>query len=139
MRHCVDGCLESALGAALRRVRSVSQHTTPHRIPLGLQLLSRQLITAEQLRLPALQETQRTNGYGRIGEWLQDLGFAQPRAGHSCAGTSVVLSRSPREFTASTFHISVAGSADYSRAIYDAPDRLCRILGDHLCCLLGRC
>ena len=74
MRYCVDGCLESALGAALRRVRSVSQHTTPHRIPLGLQLLSRQLITAEQLR-SALQ-AQRTNGYGRIGEWLQDLGFA---------------------------------------------------------------
>ena len=74
MRYCVDGCLESALGAALRRVRSVSQHTTPHRIPLGLQLLSRQLITAEQLR-SALQ-AQRANGYGRIGEWLQDLGFA---------------------------------------------------------------
>ncbi len=44
-----------------------------HRIPLGLLLLSRQHLTVEQLQ--AALETQRRSGRGKIGEWLQALGF----------------------------------------------------------------
>ncbi|HEV2469735.1 MAG TPA: hypothetical protein VGS78_11110 [Candidatus Sulfotelmatobacter sp.] len=44
-----------------------------HRIPLGLLLLSRQQITQEQLH--AALEAQLTAGRGRIGEWLQSMGF----------------------------------------------------------------
>lgn len=74
-RYCSERCLESALRDALGRVHPVSKRTdAPHRIPLGLLLLSRQQLTAEQLRLAL--EAQRTAGHGRIGDWLQSLGFA---------------------------------------------------------------
>ncbi|HYL96133.1 MAG TPA: hypothetical protein VET69_10040, partial [Terriglobales bacterium] len=74
--YCMPECLERALSEALRRARVAanSAFAPPHRIPLGLQLLSRQQLTADQLRV-ALQ-AQRTAGHGRIGEWLQTLGFA---------------------------------------------------------------
>ena len=73
-RYCVDGCLERALHHAIERARSFSRPAaTPHRIPLGLLLLSRQQLSADQLRT-ALQ-AQQAAGRGRIGEWLQSLGF----------------------------------------------------------------
>jgi hypothetical protein len=74
-RYCLDRCLAAALSQALGRVRSVSQHAvTAHRVPLGLLLLARQQITVEQLR--AALEAQRAAGHGRIGDWVQQLGFA---------------------------------------------------------------
>jgi len=74
-RYCMDRCLEQALGEALRRVRSLSRRKdSAHRIPLGLLLLSRQQLTAEQLRIAL--EAQRAAGHGRIGDWVQSLGFA---------------------------------------------------------------
>jgi hypothetical protein len=73
-RYCIDQCLEQALRDALQRTRSLSKQTgASHRIPLGLVLLSRQHITAEQLR--AALDAQRNAGRGRIGEWLEALGF----------------------------------------------------------------
>jgi len=45
-----------------------------HRIPLGLLLLSRKQVTEEQLR--TVLAVQRSAGRGRIGEWMQDMGFA---------------------------------------------------------------
>jgi len=45
-----------------------------HRIPLGLLMLGRGQLTNRQLRLAL--EAQQTNGRGRIGEWLETLGFA---------------------------------------------------------------
>lgn len=45
-----------------------------HRVPLGLLLLSRGQLTNSQLR-SALQ-AQRSRGEGRLGDWLQRLGFA---------------------------------------------------------------
>jgi hypothetical protein len=45
-----------------------------HRVPLGLLLLSRQQVTAAQLRTAL--EQQRQAGQGRIGDWLRQLGFA---------------------------------------------------------------
>ena len=45
-----------------------------HRVPLGLLMLSRKQLTASQLRIAL--EQQRAAGHGRIGDWLQELGFA---------------------------------------------------------------
>jgi hypothetical protein len=73
-RYCREVCLARALADALHRVRSVAPRTAiSHRIPLGLLLLSRQQLTLEQLR--AGLESQRVSGGGRIGEWLQALGY----------------------------------------------------------------
>jgi hypothetical protein len=72
--YCVDSCLEPALRQAVERVQTATRRVpAAHRIPLGLLLLSRQQLTAEQLR--AALEAQRSAGCGRIGEWLQKLGF----------------------------------------------------------------
>jgi Type II secretion system (T2SS), protein E, N-terminal domain len=74
-RYCPDQCLEHALREALRRTQPPRKRSPGnHRVPLGLLLLSRQQLTAEQLR-QAL-EAQHAAGRGRIGEWLQDMGFA---------------------------------------------------------------
>lgn len=74
-RYCRAECLELALVEVFRRARPVSSHaaTASHRVPLGLLLLSRGKITAEQLR--AALAAQREAGEGKIGAWLQELGF----------------------------------------------------------------
>ena len=73
--YCLDHCLERALARALGGLRAIPERAAPaHRIPLGLLMLSRQQITAEQLR-HAL-EVQRAAGRGKIGEWLKFFGFA---------------------------------------------------------------
>jgi hypothetical protein len=73
-RYCLKTCLEVALGDALRSVRlSPPCPGVSHRVPLGLLLLSRQQLSVEQLR--AALETQRAAGRGKIGEWLQAMGF----------------------------------------------------------------
>jgi hypothetical protein len=75
LRYCLEECMERALGDAVDRLGPVPKRApAPHRIPLGLLLLSRQQLTADQLR--AALAAQRTAGRGRIGEWLQALGFA---------------------------------------------------------------
>jgi Type II secretion system (T2SS), protein E, N-terminal domain len=78
VRYCVPECLEGALHAAIKTAGSVAQpNPAGHRIPLGLVLLSRQQLTAPQLR--SALDAQRSAGRGRIGEWLQDMGFADER------------------------------------------------------------
>jgi hypothetical protein len=73
--YCRPECLERALTMLLQQLESAVARTlpAPHRIPLGLLLLSRQDITVKELQA-ALQAQQRSNR-GRIGEWLQELGF----------------------------------------------------------------
>lgn len=74
-RYCLDQCLEQALTEALGRTDSRSSRTrVAHRVPLGLLLVSRRQLTPEQLR--AALEAQRRAGHGRLGDWLQSLGFA---------------------------------------------------------------
>ena len=46
----------------------------PHRIPLGLLMLSRGQLTNPQLR--SALEAQQTSGQRRLGEWLVKLGYA---------------------------------------------------------------
>jgi Type II secretion system (T2SS), protein E, N-terminal domain len=77
-RYCRSECLERALAEILARARPVVRQTAvaTHRIPLGLLLLSRQQLTAVQLRTAL--EAQRGGQSQRprkIGAWLQELGF----------------------------------------------------------------
>jgi hypothetical protein len=67
--------LEQPLSEILRHDRIVPRRygPGPHRVPLGLLLLSRQQLTAEQLRTAL--EMQKEAGYGKVGEWLQKLGY----------------------------------------------------------------
>lgn len=69
----MDKCVERALAEALGRLRTIPKRAAAHRVPLGLLLLSREQLTAEQLR-QALA-AQSAAGRGRIGEWLLGLGF----------------------------------------------------------------
>lgn len=75
-RYCGADCLRQAILEILWENRSAPQRASmaSHRVPLGLLLLSRQQISAEHLR--SALEAQRNSGSGKIGEWLQQLGFA---------------------------------------------------------------
>jgi hypothetical protein len=75
-RYCGADCLRHAVLEILAENRPAPQRAAiaSHRIPLGLLLLSRQQLSAEQLRTALA--AQRNAGSGRIGEWLQQLGFA---------------------------------------------------------------
>jgi hypothetical protein len=74
--YCRPECLEPVLVEILRRGRSFPhlEAATSHRVPLGLLLLSRQQLSAAQLKTAL--EAQRAAGHGKTGEWLQQLGFA---------------------------------------------------------------
>jgi hypothetical protein len=85
---CRPECLERALLEVLGRTRPAAHRAAvaPRRIPLGLLLLSRQQLSAEQLRTALA--AQRADGCGsgqnknsgqnkkKIGAWLQELGFS---------------------------------------------------------------
>lgn len=73
-RYCADECLEPVLFDVFERVRSAPNFgAVPHRIPLGLLLVSRRQLSTEQLRIALA--AQRAAGEGRLGEWLLSLGF----------------------------------------------------------------
>lgn len=68
---CSQVCMQELVRAAVLREAGeadLPQGTHQHRIPLGLVLLSRGMITQQQLRRAL--EAQRTAGTGRLGEWL---------------------------------------------------------------------
>jgi hypothetical protein len=72
---CLDRCLEGALSESFLQSPPVPRRTVPsRRIPLGLMLLARDELNAEQLH--AALAAQRAAGHGRIGEWLRRLGYA---------------------------------------------------------------
>ena len=74
-RYCFPGCFGQELQRRVNELRLLSaQKPRPrHRVPLGLVLLSRGELDDDQLRRAL--EAQRRDGSGRIGEWLQRLGF----------------------------------------------------------------
>jgi hypothetical protein len=73
--YCQPRCLETALVAQIARLRNIPQPVPPpNRIPLGLLMVARGKLTHVEVR--AALEAQRRAGYGKIGDWLEKLGFA---------------------------------------------------------------
>jgi hypothetical protein len=73
--YCRPQCLESALVGQLSRLRIMAPSTQPpNRIPLGLLMVARGKLT--YVEVSAALEAQRRARYGKIGEWIEKLGFA---------------------------------------------------------------
>ena len=144
LRCCLDCCFEPALADALSQVsRAPVRATVRHRIPIGLLLVSRQQLSGAQLRTAL--EAQQAAGHGRIGEWLQNLGYASeaqvtaalarqwscpvlrgetlgmpsPSAPHIPWSLMRWLEMAPVDFVASTrtLHLAFADGPDY-RVLY---------------------
>jgi hypothetical protein len=73
--YCRPQCLESALVGQLSQLRILAPAPLPpNRIPLGLLMVARGKLT--YLEVTAALEAQRRARYGKIGEWIEKLGFA---------------------------------------------------------------
>ena len=73
--YCRPQCLETALISQLSRLRMMAPAPQPpNRIPLGLLMVARGKLTHVEVR--AALEAQRRARYGKIGEWIEKLGFA---------------------------------------------------------------
>ena len=73
--YCRPQCLETALIGQLSRLRTLAPSPPPpHRIPLGLLMVARGKLT--YLEVSAALEAQRRARYGKIGDWIEKLGFA---------------------------------------------------------------
>jgi hypothetical protein len=104
--YCGSECLQRALAAVLEQEKPARERApaAAHRVPLGLLLLSRQQVTNEQLR--AALDSQRSAGKGKIGEWLQQLGFVdetQITGALARQWSCPVLRSSPAAWGASNF------------------------------------
>jgi len=73
--YCSPQCFEIAARQSFQRALVAVSASPPmrHRVPLGLLMLSRGLLTNRQLRMAL--EAQQSEGRGRIGHWLKELGF----------------------------------------------------------------
>jgi len=73
---CAPSCFEAAAHRQLERLSLASVPALPvrHRVPLGLLMISRGQLTNQQLR--SALEAQRESGRLRLGEWLEEMGFA---------------------------------------------------------------
>src|ERR1700693_1991474 len=68
-------CRETALISQLSHLRVMAPSPQPpNRIPLGLLMVARGKLTFTEVR--AALEAQRRAHYGKIGEWIEKLGFA---------------------------------------------------------------
>jgi hypothetical protein len=73
--YCQPQCLEAALLSHLSRLRTIAlSPQPPNRIPLGLLMVARGKLTHVEVR--AALEAQRRARYGKIGDWIEKLGFA---------------------------------------------------------------
>src|ERR1700687_2309333 len=72
--YCEAECLKPLLEFRMRHLLSnfVAQNTSSHRLPLGLLLVTRGAISADQLR-EGLRK-QRDAGGGRLGDWFRQMG-----------------------------------------------------------------
>src|SRR5713226_9144429 len=76
--YCQPQCLETALVGQLSRLRvTPPAPQPPNRIPLGLLMVARGKLTYIEVR--AALEAQRRARYGKIGEWIEKLGFASEK------------------------------------------------------------
>ena len=73
--YCHPQCLETALRSHLSQLRILAAPTPPsNRIPLGLLMVARGKLS--YLEVSAALEAQRRARRGKIGEWIEKLGFA---------------------------------------------------------------
>jgi len=74
--YCSLDCFEQAITDVFAGLLKLPEEPLPrlHRVPLGLLLLGRGVITDEQLK--SALEVQRTAGADRLGRWLVRLGVA---------------------------------------------------------------
>lgn len=72
--YCSSECFEQAVITAIVQLASGKSPapTKPHRVPLGLLMLSRGMVSDDQLK-KALK-AQKECGTGRVGEWLRHMG-----------------------------------------------------------------
>lgn len=108
-RYCFPTCFEQELHRRLNqlRLRPAEKPRPPHRVPLGLLMLSRGELNDDQLRCAL--KAQKQDGK-RIGECLQRLGYAEERqitAALGCQWSCPVLRTIPRPTTdcAIPFHL----------------------------------
>jgi len=99
-QFCFPDCFEPALERNFSQLmRSPSlKPLRPHRIPLGLLMLARGDIDSGQLQ--AALAAQRNRAQGRIGEWIESLGFARREQITSAVGAQwscPVLPKLPAE------------------------------------------
>lgn len=74
--HCSPECFEKGLVELFARLCSgfAQSERKPHRVPLGLLMLSQGLISQDKLK--AALQAQRESGNGRVGDWLRNQGAA---------------------------------------------------------------
>jgi hypothetical protein len=73
--YCQPRCLETALTVQLSTLRGLAPTMQPrNRIPLGLLMVARGKLTYPEVQTAL--EAQRRAGAGKIGEWIEKLGFA---------------------------------------------------------------
>jgi hypothetical protein len=102
LSYCAPQCFENAARQCFSDACSslVAASAVQHRIPLGLLMLSRGQLTYPQLQ--AALEAQRTTGHRRLGEWLEELGFATEQQVTAGLGLQwacpVLVGRTPRDF-----------------------------------------
>lgn len=100
--YCSPQCLENAARECFSKVCAsvVTASTIQHRVPLGLLMLSRGQLTHPQLQTAL--EAQRATGHRRLGEWLEELGFATEPQVTAALGLQwacpVLVSRAPHDF-----------------------------------------
>jgi hypothetical protein len=72
--YCSAECFRRALVSALELLLTVTArpHSAPHRVPLGLLMLSRGYVDNDQLKMAL--KAQKDSGSGRVGEWLRHIG-----------------------------------------------------------------
>ncbi len=77
LRYCFPSCFEQELTRRFQESESRfdSKPRPPHRVPLGLLMLSRGDLNSAQLN--NVLSAQRDSGTGRIGEWIEKLGYAR--------------------------------------------------------------
>jgi hypothetical protein len=100
--YCAPECFEIAAQKCFADSSApvVADSPVRHRVPLGLLMLSRGQLTHGQLRTAL--EARRATGHRRIGEWLEELGFATETQVTAALGVQwacpVLAWRAPRDF-----------------------------------------
>ena len=120
--YCRPQCLETALIGQLSRLRIMAPSPPPpNRIPLGLLMVARGKLTYLEVR--AALEAQRRARYGKIGDWIEKLGFATEQevtTAWPCNGDARSLLPSIRPPSSLR-----ATSAAHPRSLSDASPQLC--------------